>query len=196
MLANLFNAVPQTEFYIPADELLEVFARAHPEQRDGFAEIIADYDKTPEDAGAAPADELRSKTARRDTHKQRRPPVGTRYIELTVVEQTLRGNPEEELDLVRTTARELRDRFVLSPPLSNINASGLLLHALIDATVTSEIVLTEPAWHALDSLENPTILKYLIGLASIKNNGLDFCDLRRYLFEHPELWSVFLEEPA
>jgi len=105
-----------------------------------------------------------------------------------IAKQTPRYSDEE------VTAREmgaaLREGILSSSAFEQFSNRDALLRALYRATQENQIVLTNPGWDEIDSLEDEEVLLHLLALASVRERELHFFNWRRYLLEQPRLWPM------
>ena len=179
---RLASSRPTVEVYIPADELLEQFSQAKPLQRERFLEMIRKSEQSARE-------ELRWLSKKVDGLGRTEPSVtGEGYIRAQIAEQTPRYSDEE------VTAREmgaaLREGILSSSAFEQFSNRDALLRALYRATQENQIVLTNPGWDEIDSLEDEEVLLHLLALASVRERELHFFNWRRYLLEQPRLWPM------
>jgi hypothetical protein len=183
---------PQADVYVPADELLEHFSQAEPHLRERFLETIRKSEQAAREhlrLVAQKLDELGRTDAPPESGRSPTdsPPTGERYIREEIAEQTPRY-PDEE-GLARKMGAGLREGLLASPAIAELTDREALLFALYRATRENDIVLTSPAWEAIDALADEEVLKHLLALAFLRQRELHFCDWRRYTLEHPRLWD-------
>ncbi|MFW5718572.1 MAG: hypothetical protein ACOC0E_14135 [Spirochaetota bacterium] len=193
MFLRFKSARPAVEVYVPADELLEHFARAEPHRRERFLETIRTSEETAREElswVAAKVDELERGEAsgKSDESTADSPPTGEAYIRSQIAGQTPRYPDEDRL--VRQTGAGLREGPLASSAFGELSERDALLRALYRVTRENQIVLTAPSWDAIDALEDEDVLKHLLALALIRERELHFSNWRRYVLEQPRLWDA------
>ena len=192
---TLALSLPTTEFYIPADQLLEHFSKTQPLNRERFKKMIkkretkaredrrwlskkiGEFDRT--DASAEP-----------ETSNSEPPLSVEEQLRAEIASQT-RRYPDQET-LARETGAMLRNGILLSLPVDLLRDRDAMLRAMYRASWENQIVLTAPSWERIDALQNLEVLRHLVGLASVPSTELHFWNWRRHLLERPDLWVKLL----
>ncbi|MFP4067926.1 MAG: hypothetical protein ACLFS5_10570 [Spirochaetaceae bacterium] len=183
--------------YVAADELLELFARADPEQRGQFAETIRTEERNCREALKDFADARRAVSTSSQEHgasgtannrTSGGTSDGTDPIREEVARQTVHHEAEE--DSARELGEMIRGKLMSAPVVTTPETRSELLAELYRVTRIHGIVLTETAWNRIDALRDETLLRHLLALAAIKYDEIHFCEGRLHVLESARLWPV------
>ena len=179
--------------YVPADELLELFSQADPEQRDQFAETIHTEERNCRKTLAGFADARAVVNTSSEEHGSSGAlNSGTAGdadpIRAEIARQTVHYEAEESS--TRELGEMLRSKLMSAPVVATPRTRGELLAELYRVTRIHGIALTETAWNRIDALRDDTVLRHLLALAAIKHNEIHFCEARLHVLESAQLWPV------
>jgi hypothetical protein len=193
------------DYYLPADELLEIFACTEPANGVNFQKIIEEgtkkisenYKKLEE-----VTESIHSKRTAGNDH-----PAPASYFTSKAQWIRRRGLPSEEYILrevegqcftlhkpeegaLRMASSLGRNQFLYEQETGEPFFEGSKQEAIngIIRFSAERFSLRETAWQSIENEKDPVILTMLLFYACIKENELHFSEWRKFIFESPELW--------
>ena len=222
LFAKMSGMPDEVNTYMPADQLLDLFAGFEPEKKAAFGRIIeektkqyreqlAKIEQTLNDIEEAVVANSSAKQQGEQSDKSEGTPTPSvppalpvrsfseaeKYILRQVrAQQTLfEGEEETVRNLAQQLHQAIREASGNSCSVFSINDLQELRFAIWDASHQSGFALHEEAWAAIDALRDKMVLKCLLGLASVENNEMNFWRWRLHIMESPRLWSFFSQTP-
>lgn len=191
------------QFHIRAEELINAFARRQPEAlvifrktvedaedkcRQALQEMNRSDDEALESLEQEPDDDdVSTETAGSGNDKS--------SFEAFVRQEAahLRWQASDVEKGVAQMGTALQGTMLKDEHLGSLDC-GQLVAFLTRCTWERDIILTEKAWHDIDNIRNPKLLKLLIILARSTDKSVTKRSWCRLVFESPPLWPVFLND--
>jgi hypothetical protein len=192
------------DFYISADKLIEIFGCTEPKNGKEFQEIIErGTKKTQENYRklAEVTEQLEEKASEEKPDNSisffqtksaliRRKYLPSEDYILYEVENQSRIFPQyKEISLVvAKSLRQIIKMFKDEPEYFDFSSLKEAKNRLT-GIIFEKFNLRDTAWQAIDDEEDLDILKMLIAYAAHPQNELYFSEMRKFIFETPELWA-------
>jgi hypothetical protein len=215
-MLRMMGLPSRIDFYISADTLIEIFGCTEPANGKKFQEIIErgtkktkkNYRKLTE-----ATEQLQKKASQENVDDS----ISYFQTKAALIRRQYLPSEDDILDEVENRATVFHHYKKISlivgeglgkhvAKIFKYELDNFLMTTLEDAKkqLTTIIVkkfnLRETAWKAIDNETDMDILKMLIAYAAHPKNELRFCDMRRFVFETPDLWAdmrtTFLQNDA
>jgi hypothetical protein len=203
-------------FYISADKLIEIFGCTEPANGKEFQEIIEQGTKKTQENYrklAEVTEELEEKMSQKDSDDslsyfqtkssliRRRYLPFEDYILYEVENQSRIFHYYKKMSLIAAKALGRDCVKIFKYELDDYTFSSLAdAKKRLSMTISEKFNLRETAWKVIDDEKDFDILKMLIAYAAHPQNELNFSEIRKFVFETPELWAdmrnTFLENSA
>ncbi len=187
--------------YVPADELLEIFALRDPKQGDKYLKIIKEsekklksltqkVDKTVEaiDETLEKNTNFQEEIAEKEDIVDKQPAYEQYIVRQAVQQQDRFGAYETNVPTIRKSLQNLLDKH---GKIYNDKTIEEYLKGIYTYSFEAGFGVSEKGWAAIDKLTDLEILKYLFVLATVDNNEMTFWRWRKHIFETPETWQYF-----
>ena len=188
--------------YVPADELLELFALRDPQRGSEYHDIIQNYQqKLTENTVLADEvvhdlEERLESSSNYQQAEERKAELVEAYapheqyiIRQAIQQQDQFGAFDQNISAIAPGLQDLIDKY---PEVFNLNSAETYLQKLNKYTFDAGFGISESAWAQIDQTKDIAILKRLLALAAVDNQERSFWRWRKHIFETPELWPQLL----
>ena len=187
--------------YVPADELLEIFALRDPKNGKKYKDILDEYEKkltdmtkTVDETVQAIDEALEENTDFQEEIEEKEEKIDgyaphEQYIVRQAIQQQDRfGAYDQNVPAIRESLDKLMKKHGVFYDKKTAEA---YLKEIYDYSFQAGFGVSEKGWKTIDALTDLDILKYLFVLASINNNEMTFWRWRKHIFETPATWQYF-----
>lgn len=188
--------------YVPADELLELFALRDPQRGHEYHDIIEKYRQSLAENSTLAGEVVQAIEERLDNNTkyqqeaERKEELVEAYAphEQYIVQQAIRqqdqfGVFEQNISAIAPKLQALIEQY---PMVFNLKRVEMYHQKLNKYTFDIGFGISERAWARIDQTQDVEILKRLLALAGANNQERSFWRWRRHIFESPELWGQLL----
>jgi hypothetical protein len=189
--------------YVPANELLEVFALRDPKNGTQYAQIIQESQDKLKNLTKQTSDRFQNIEVELEKNKDfnqeinekenfiAQYPVHEQYIIRQALQQQDHfGNYEKNIP---TLIRSLSGLLQKHTQLYEGKTVEHYLKGIYEYSFHAGFGVSEQGWERIDTLKDLNILKYLYVLATVNQSERTFWRWRKHIFETPETWSYFIQ---